>query len=65
MESLVTRLLGLPNGIRFRKFKFVWDTAEDVQWVMALVEACSDTLEHVDLEPRVDGKSCLSLRPAC
>ena len=57
MERLVTRLLGLPNGIHFRKFKFSWKLETDVRWMMALVEACSDTLEHIDLESQVYGKS--------
>jgi hypothetical protein len=57
LEHLVTRLLSLPNGIHFRKFKFLWEAEPDVRWVMALVDACSDTLEHIDLEARVDGES--------
>ena len=57
MEHLVARLLSLPNGIHFRKFKFLWDAEKDVRWVMALVEACSDTLKHIDLQPHEDGKS--------
>ena len=56
MECLVTKLLALPNGIHFRKFKFSWDMESNVRWVMDLVEACSDTLEHVDIEPSVDRK---------
>ena len=56
IDRLVTRLLSLPNGIHFRKFKFLWEVETDVQWVMDLVEACSDTLEHFDLEPRVKGR---------
>ena len=57
MEHFVAQFLSLPNGIHFRKFRLLWDAEKDVRWVMALVEACSDTLEHVDLEPQVDGKS--------
>ena len=64
MEGLVTRLLGLPNGIHFRKFKFSWNLEIDVRWMMALVEACSDTLEHIDLESQVYGKSHHSPIPA-
>ena len=64
MDRLVTRLLDLPNGIHFLKFRFLWDVKSGVQWVMALVEACSDSLEHIDLETRVDGKPCHSLPPA-
>ena len=59
VEGLVTQLLDLPSGIHFRKFKFLWnmDMETDVRWVMALVEACSNTLEHIDLESRVGGTS--------
>ena len=59
VEGLVTRLLDLPSGIHFRKFKLLWNTdmETDLRWVMALVEACSDTLEHIDLESQVDGMS--------
>ena len=28
----------------------------DVQWLTALVEACSDTLENVDIEYRAEGE---------
>ena len=57
LERLVTQWLGLPNSIHFRKFKFLWETGPHVRWVMPLVEACSDTLEHIDLEPQVGSKS--------
>lgn len=48
-EHLVAWLLDLPNGLCFQKFEFLWRGETDGQWVTALVEACSDTLEHVDL----------------
>ena len=34
MEPLITWLLELPNGIRFRKFGFRWDREKDIQRVM-------------------------------
>jgi hypothetical protein len=66
-KHLVIQLLGLPNGVRFRGFKFLWETEPDGQWVMDLVEAsaCFDTLEHIDLEPQANSKShqsCLLLQ---
>ena len=57
MNRLVTQLLGLPSGIHFRKFKLLWNLETDLQWVTKLAEACSDTLEHIDLESQVDGMS--------
>ena len=64
INHLVTRLLDLPNGVRFRKLQFQWDIEGDVQWVAALVGACSDTLEHVDFsESRTPSESYRSLAP--
>ena len=56
VERLVTWLLELPNEIHFRKFRFLWDRAQEVQWVMNFVHACSSTLEHADFEHQVDGE---------
>lgn len=61
MTNLFVWLLDLPNGIRFQKFKFLWRVETDAQFVTALIEACSETLEHVDLGPQVKGKLCFFL----
>jgi hypothetical protein len=48
--DVTCELLGLPNGIHFRRFSCVWRFDQDYQWVMALVERCSDTLEYVEID---------------
>ena len=60
MEPLFVWLLGLPNGIRFQKFKFVWRWERDIPFVAALVKACSNTIEHVDLN---SGAKCTLNHP--
>jgi hypothetical protein len=50
VEHAARRLLELPGGVRFRSFDFRWYSEEDLQWMMALVEACSGTLEHIEIE---------------
>jgi len=51
MEGAVRLLLSLPNGLHFRKLVLCrWKTEEHVSWTGPLVEACSDTLECVDLQ---------------
>jgi len=49
MEHITRRLLGLPNGLHFRKLVFTWHREEHVRWMTALVVGCSDTLECVDI----------------
>ena len=60
MEWLFPRLFNLPNGIRFRKLKCSLGRVEDIRWATALVEVCSNTLEHVDIESPL---SCLRRSP--
>ena len=50
MGSTASQLLGLPNGLHFRKLVLTWCHREDVRWVTALVEGCSDTLECLDID---------------
>jgi len=48
--STVRRLLDLPGGFHFRKLALTWRNEEDLRWIMALVEGCSDTLESFDIQ---------------
>jgi len=50
MERTARLLLSLPNGLHFRKLRCRWEIEENALWTKALVEACSDTLECVDLQ---------------
>ena len=50
MERTSRLLLSLPNGFHFQKLKCRWEIEENVSWTNALVEACSNTLECVDLQ---------------
>jgi hypothetical protein len=50
MEYAIYRLLEVPSGVHFRKLDFKWYFEEDLRCIMALVEACSDTLEYIEIE---------------
>jgi hypothetical protein len=49
MKSLTHWLLSLPGGLHFRKLTLTWLQEEDLSLVEALVEACSHTLESLDI----------------
>ena len=49
MGHVAHRLLSLPGGIHFRKFTLRWFQEEDVLLTTALVEKCSRTLEHLNI----------------
>ena len=49
MDYVVRRLLDLPNGLRFRNILCKLSHGEDFEWVTALVEECSDTLEYANV----------------
>jgi hypothetical protein len=59
---IARRLLGLLNGLRFRKLELSWRDEGGLRSVAGLVEACSDTLECLDIEGA--GLFCLSAGPA-
>ena len=56
MKSATRRLLELPNGIHFRKIECTLNIPDDPQCIMDMVEACSDTLECIDIECENSGK---------
>ena len=45
MGSTTRHLFSLPKGLHFRKLALSWIHEEDIQWIVALVAGCSDTLE--------------------
>ena len=49
MGNTVSRLLDLPNGLHFRNLTLPWRCEEDLQWIKALVERCSHTLEFISV----------------
>ena len=53
MERVTRQLLGLPNGLHFRKLVCTWYLEENLRWIMALLARCSDTLECVDIRCRL------------
>ena len=57
IERLLPGLLDLPNGTCFRKLEISFDTMEDVRLTVTLVEACSNTLECVDIRSKQYSKS--------
>jgi hypothetical protein len=61
MKSFTHRLLSLSGGIHFRKLTLMWPPEEDLSSVVALVEACSHTLESLEVSD-LRGTSVLRLR---
>ena len=62
MERITRLLFNMQNGFRFRKLVLRgWGTEEHVLWMGPLVEACSDTLECVDVQVPVWGGTFLQL----
>lgn len=49
MGLVIRALLDLPNGVRFQKFLCTVRFEEEFRWITAFVEACSDTLEYIDI----------------
>ncbi|KAF9644801.1 hypothetical protein BDM02DRAFT_3190251 [Thelephora ganbajun] len=49
MEGITRRLLGLPNGLHFRRLVFSWRHKEDLRWMEELVAACSHTVKSLDV----------------
>ena len=59
MKPTIRQMLSLPSGIHFRKLTLTWFRKEDLPLLTALVEACSHTLESLDIA----GTSTGHLRP--
>ena len=49
MKPITRRLFSLLGGVHFRRLVVEWHHEEDISSTMALVGACSDTLEAVDI----------------
>ena len=56
MANNARRLLNLPNGLHFRKLNLSWRGDEELRLVERLVEACSDTLEYLEIAYGLDGE---------
>ena len=50
MEYTARRPLTMPNCLRVWKFNYTWRLEEDLQWIIALVSACSDTLKCIEID---------------
>ena len=55
IARVTNRLLDLPNGLHFCKLRLLSYSAEDFFGVGKLVEACSDSLESLDVEHGLAG----------
>lgn len=55
VSPLADQLLDLSNGLRFRKLKVRSYHTGDPPFVGKLVQACSGTLEHLDIQRRKQG----------
>jgi len=65
MESIARRFLGLPNGLHFRELVLSWFYKEDLQWIIALVVGCSDTLERLSVTCHLRSAFVSFLRSTC
>ena len=52
MKRTMDSLLGLPNGIHFRRFVCTRHIGVHFQYMTTLMEACSHTLESIDIGSR-------------
>ena len=57
LKYVVRQLLDRPGGLYFRKFIGKGCLEEDLEAVTALVQRCSNTLEHIDIDCQIHGKS--------
>jgi hypothetical protein len=57
-ESVASSLLSLQDGLRFREIVWMPYPRDKIEWAMALVERCSDTLEYFKIGHPVLGKLC-------
>ena len=55
VEHFIPRLLDQLKGVHFRKLECWWDSEEDIQRAVTCVDACSNTLEYVDVCSLVHG----------
>ena len=62
MEYTARQLLNMPNGLRFWKFNCTLCLEEDLQWIIALVTTCSDTLKCIEIDNYVPRTFFLILR---
>ena len=49
IKYIASRLLSLPNGLRFRKLDLTWYSGGDVPYTTALVQKCCSTLESLKI----------------
>ena len=50
LQRTMNALLGMPNGVHFRKFVCTRHLWVHLEFMMTLVEACSHTLEYIDIK---------------
>ena len=57
IEHFIPRLSVLLKGICFRKLRCSWESEEDIRRAITCVNACSNTLEYVDVCSLIHGTS--------
>jgi hypothetical protein len=55
ISGVAQQLLGLPNGLHFRRLKLPSSNVGDLSPVAKLVDACSNTLEYLDVQCKEPG----------
>ena len=63
MKPVVSRLLSIPGGVRFRNLKLTWNRAEDLSSTTELVWECSHTLESLAVTCYLKGIPIRYLHP--
>ena len=59
LKRIACKLLALPADLRFRNIVWKDHSPEEVEGAVALVEACSNTLEYIHIENPHQSKLCL------
>ena len=62
MGPIASRLLLLPNGLRFRKLDLTWEHEDDIAFTGELVGTCCSTLEYLSITDHLIGTLVLRSR---
>ena len=57
VQFITSQLLGLPDGLHFRRIAVQWVVPGDIRSTMDLASRCSDTLESLEISSHLTGPS--------
>ena len=64
LRPIASRLLSLPDAVRFQKLTLTWHCGEDIPLTMALVRECSHVLETLNIIFDLSGEFIQYLSPS-